>query len=311
MKNIITELAFQNDVDVIGFAPASRFDEGDPIFKLMPEAKTVIGLGFRVLRGIYRGIEEGSTYYQYTTMAVENMEETIMPMALLRVAVKLEENGYIALPQRRHQQIMAEAESTNPEVAYDAVYRNKTAEIQMNFADAAVKCGLGEMGLGGAVLNDEYGPMMRYCFILTDAELEATELAEAHLCDKCGKCIKACPGNAISADGKVDAWRCAVYYNGANGTKNPFMPPEAFADFEDRIKIISGEAEIDPEKARKILDKIYFYPPAQHSYQCSICGRACDMACYVHLEEQGKLKKGFASPFRKREEWKFDIKDFK
>ncbi|MBQ5809466.1 MAG: 4Fe-4S binding protein [Clostridia bacterium] len=311
MKNIITELAFQNDVDVIGFAPASRFDEGDPIFKLMPEAKTVIGLGFRVLRGIYRGIEEGSTYYQYTTMAVENMEETIMPMALLRVAVKLEENGYIALPQRRHQQIMAEADSTNPEVAYDAVYRNKTAEIQMNFADAAVKCGLGEMGLGGAVLNDEYGPMMRYCFILTDAELEATELAEAHLCDKCGKCIKACPGNAISADGKVDAWRCAVYYNGANGTKNPFMPPEAFADFEDRIKIISGEAEIDPEKARKILDKIYFYPPAQHSYQCSICGRACDMACYVHLEEQGKLKKGFASPFRKREEWKFDIKDFK
>ena len=181
----------------------------------------------------------------------------------------------------------------------------------MNFADAAVKCGLGERGLGGAVLNDEYGPMMRYCFILTDAELEATELAEAHLCDKCGKCIKACPGNAISADGKVDAWRCAVYYNGANGTKNPFMPPEAFADFEDRIKIISGEAEIDPEKARKILDKIYFYPPAQHSYQCSICGRACDMACYVHLEEQGKLKKGFASPFRKREEWKFDINDFK
>ena len=310
MKNIITELAFQNDVDVIGFAPASRFDECDSIFKLMPEAKTVIGLGFRVLRGIYRGIEEGSTYYQYTTMAVENMEETIMPMALLRVAVKLEENGYIALPQRRHQQIMAEADSTNPEVAYDAVYRNKTAEIQMNFADAAVKCGLGEMGLGGAVLNDEYGPMMRYCFILTDAELEATELAEAHLCDKCGKCIKACPGNAISADGKVDAWRCAVYYNGANGTKNPFMPPEAFADFEDRIKIISGEAEIDPEKARKILDKIYFYPPAQHSYQCSICGRACDMACYVHLEEQGKLKKGFNSPFRKREEWKFDIKDF-
>lgn len=310
MKNIITELAFQNDVDVIGFAPASRFDEGDPIFKLMPEAKTVIGLGFRVLRGIYRGIEEGSTYYQYTTMAVENMEETIMPMALLRVAVRLEENGYIALPQRRHQQIMAEADSTNPEVAYDAVYRNKTAEIQMNFADAAVKCGLGEMGLGGAVLNDEYGPMMRYCFILTDAELEATELAEAHLCDKCGKCIKACPGNAISTDGKVDAWRCAVYYNGANGTKNPFMPPEAFADFEDRIKIISGEAEIDPEKARKILDKIYFYPPAQHSYQCSICGRACDMACYVHLEEQGKLKKGFNSPFRKREEWKFDIKDF-
>ena len=56
-------------------APASRFDKNDPIFQIMPETKTVIGLAFRVLRGIYRGIAEGSTYYQYTTMAVENMEE--------------------------------------------------------------------------------------------------------------------------------------------------------------------------------------------------------------------------------------------
>ncbi len=310
MKNRITELAFRNDVDVIGFAPASRFDANDPIFKLLPEVKTVIGLGFRVLRGTYRGIEEGSTYYQYTTMAVENMEETVLPMALMRISALIEEEGAIALPQRRHQQIMAETNSTNPEVAYDAVYRGKAAETQMNFAEAAVKCGLGEIGLSGALLNDRFGPMIRYCFILTDAEIEPTESAKPHLCDKCGKCIKACPGKAISEDGKLDEWRCSVYYNGANGTKNPFMPPEAFREFEDRLQIISGDAEIDPEKARKILDKIYFYPPAQHSYQCSICGRACDMACYIHLEAEGKLNKSFNSPFRKREEWHFDIKDF-
>ena len=57
-------------VDIVGFAPAERFDKDHVIFKIMPEVKTVIGLGFRILRGIYRGIEEGSTYYQYTTMAV-------------------------------------------------------------------------------------------------------------------------------------------------------------------------------------------------------------------------------------------------
>ena len=68
---------------------------------------------------------------------------------------------------------------------------------------------------------------------------------------------------------------------------------------------------IDVSAARKILDKIYFYPPAQHAYQCSICGRSCDMACYVHLEEKGVLTKKFKTPFRKREEWKFDIEDWK
>ena len=60
----------------------------------------------------------------------------------------------------------------------------------------------------------------------------------------------------------------------------------------------------------KILDNIYFYPPAQHAYQCSICGRACDMSCYIHLEEKGVLTKSFKTPFRKREEWKFKIEDF-
>ena len=311
MKQEIIKIAKANLADIIGFASAESFDKDDPIFKIYPQTKTVIALAFRVLRGIYRGTEEGTTYYQYTTMAVENMEETIMPMAQLKVANYIESKGYIAVPQRRHQQIMSEENSTNPEVAYDAIYRNKTAENQMDFTDAAVKCGIGEKGLSGAVLTDDFGPMVRYCFILTDAEIEPDEIKEAHICDKCGKCIKACPGNAISENGEVDPWQCAVYYNGANGTKNPFMPPDAFADFDNRLEIIAGEAKVTPETAKKILDNIFFYPPAQHAYQCSICGRACDTACYVHLEEKGILNKRFNRPFKTREEWKFGIEDFK
>ncbi len=311
MKQKIIDLAKANSADIIGFAAASDFDKDDPIFKIFPSVKTVIGLGFRVLRGIYRGTEEGTTYYQYTTMAIENMEETIMPLSALRVCKLIEDNGFIALPQRRHQQIMTEENSTNPEVAYDAVYRNKTAENQMNFVDSAVKCGLGEKGLSGAILTDDFGPFIRYCFVLTDMEIEPDQKIMPHLCDNCGKCIKACPGNAISEDGKVDRWQCAVYYNGANGLKNPFMPPDAFSDFNNRLDIIAGEAKVNHEMAKKILDKIIFYPPAQHAYQCSICGRACDTACYSHLEEKGVLNKKFKTPFKKRAEWKFSINDFK
>ena len=311
MRNRIIELAKANGADIVGFAPADRFEKDNPIFKIMPEAKTVIGLAFRILRGIYRGIEEGSTYYQYTTMAVENMEETVMPMAQLRVAMMIEEEGYIALPQRRHQQIMADDNNTNPEVAYDAIYRNRAAETQIDFLDTAVKCGLGEKGLHNTLLPDEFGPMVRYCFILTDAELEETEMITPHICDKCGECIKACPGGAIAEDGTVDPWQCSVYYNGANGTKNPFMGPDAYEDLENRIEIIAGEAKVTPELARKILDRTYFYPPAQHAYPCSICGRACDMGCYIHLEKKGVLTKKFKTPFRKREEWKYDIESFR
>ena len=311
MKERIVELCKKCGADLVGFVPIERFDNGSAVRKLMPEARTVIGLAFRVLRGIYRGTEEGSTYYQYTTMAVENMEETVMPMATVRLSMMLEEEGYFALPQRRHQQIMAEENSTNPEVAYDAIHRGVTAECMMDFSEAAVKCGLGEIGLHGALLTDEFGPFVRTCFVLTDAVIEPTEQKAAHLCDGCGECVRACPGGAIAENGTVDPWQCAVYYNGANGLKNPFMPPDAFRAFEDRLEIIAGEAHVTPERAREILDNIYFYPPAQHAYQCSICGRACDVACYVHLEERGVLTKKFKAPFRKREPWSFDINDFK
>ncbi len=310
MKDKIIGLAKANGADLVGFASAGRFAHDDPIFKIFPQTKTVIGFGFRVLRGIYRGIEEGSTYYQYTTMAVENMEETVMPMVLIRVANLLEEAGYLALPQRRHQQIMSEKDSTNPEVAYDAVYRGVDAETQMDFPNTALRCGLGELGFDGALLCDDFGPMIRYCFVLTDAELESDPEYVPHLCDNCGKCREACPGKAIDKDGKLDPWQCAVYYNGANGSKNPFMPPEAFDGMEDRAAIIAGEAKVTPDTARRILNKIYFYPPAQHAYQCSICGRACDVACYIHLEEKGVLKKKFKTPFRKRREWKLDTSIF-
>lgn len=310
MKNKIVEFALNNGADIVGFASAERFEKDSPIFKIFPQTKTVIGIAFRVLRGIYRGIEEGSTYFQYATMAVENMEETVMPMTQMRLAMMLEEEGYIAVPQRRHQNIMAESDGTNPEVHYATIYRGKTEECQIDFLDTAIKCGLGEKGLHNVLLTDKFGPMVRYCFILTDAEIEQSEIVNNGLCDNCGKCINACPGNAISENGDVDAWQCSVYYRGANGTKNPFMPLDAYSDIEERMDIISGNLKVDSQKARKIMNETNFYGGVNHSYNPSICGRACDIACYIHLEEKGVLTKSFKTPFRKREEWKFNISDY-
>lgn len=310
MRERIIETAKKNGADLVGFAPASRFPADHPIFRIFPETKTVIGIAFRVLRGAFRGIEEGSTYYQYTTMAVENMEEVIMPAASLQVSLLLEEEGYLGIPQRRHQTIMEEEGSTNPEIAYNLIVRGVKDEPQFDFTEAAVLCGLGEKSFHGVLLTDEFGPMVRCCFVLTDAEIEPTPLNEHHLCDGCGECISACPGHAVAADGSVDPWQCTVYYNGANGTRNPFMPLDAFADLDDRLDIIAGEAQVTPEKAKQILSRITFYPPAKHSYQTSVCGRACDLACYIHLEEKGVLTKKFKIPFRRREPWKYDLKDF-
>lgn len=306
----IIECAKYYDADVVGFAPADRFAADDPVFKIFPGTKTVIGLGFRVLRGIYRGVEEGTTYYQYTTMGVENLEETVMPLTLINVCNLIEEEGFEAIPQRRNQLIMKETDSTNPEVDYMDIYRGITVENQLDFLNCAVQCGLGERSMINTLLNKDFGPFIRYCFILTDAKLEATPLVIEHLCDGCKECIKACPGKAFKKNGELDNWRCTVYYNGANGTKNPFMPPEAFSDFENRMDIINGTAEFTNDEAKEILNNIYFYPPAKHFYRTSICGRACDRACYIHLEEKGLLGKSFVRRFRENDDWKLSTMQF-
>ena len=305
LKEEIVGLFQKCGADIVRFGAAEACK--DPaVLKLMPEAKTVICAAFRQLRGARRGIEEGSTYYQYTTNAVEVLEENVMPVALLRGSALLEDRGFEALPQRRSQLIMHEENSTNFEMNYQNVYRGKTAENMLDFEQCALDCHLGEMGESGSILTDEFGPCQRYVFIITDAEIEPDKAIEPHLCDKCGKCVAACPGNALKS-GKRDPWQCAVYYNGANRSKNPFMPETAYGDFPDRQAIMDGTAVFTgPEDAGKVLDASLFYPRIKHSYVASICGRACDTACYIHLEEQGKLERKFQKPFRLRPEWKLE-----
>jgi len=111
LKRQIIDLFRSEGADIVRFGTAGRFS--DPAVRLlMPEARTVIGAAFRQLRGTKRGIEEGSTYYQYTTNAVEVLEENVMPRALLRVSSFLEKNGYEALPQRKTPLVMAAKDDT-------------------------------------------------------------------------------------------------------------------------------------------------------------------------------------------------------
>ena len=215
---------------------------------------------------------------------------------LLKMGALIENEGFDACLQRNVSNLRIKGDkSTNPELVdtYELIHAEPVApgkpapDVIIDYNFAAKVCGLGDVGMSGHLIAPQIGPFVRMAFIITDAPLEVDAPFGDTLCDKCGKCISACPGNAVSESG-TDSWQCAVYYRGAHKS-NPFMGGEFLNDDPERENIISGNKHFSREDAREIYKKIKFLPSRTTGYIPCICGKACDMACYRHLKEKGVL----------------------
>ncbi|MBQ4599238.1 MAG: 4Fe-4S binding protein [Clostridia bacterium] len=257
---------------------------------ILPNAKCIIGIGFAIPKGLYKVMDRGTQYYTYTTMGVKYFDEEMAEILLLKMGQIIENEGYDACLQKAIPNLRIKGDkTTNPEVLdtyeliSDAVAEGKPApDVIIDAGKAAKACGLGEMGLNGKIVNKQYGPFMRYCFIITDAPLDCDEALTETVCDKCGACIEACPGNAVSENG-LDTWQCSVYYKGAHKS-NPFMTEDFLKGDPEREAILNGEKRFNAESARKIYKEMNFLPNTQWGYSPCLCGRKCDIACYKHLK---------------------------
>ena len=258
---------------------------------ILPNAKCIIGFGFAVPKGLYKAMENGNQFYTYTTLGVKYIDEEMAEIFLLKIGGMIENEGYDACLQKAIPNLRIKGDkTTNPEVmdTYELIHAEAVEEgkpvpdVIIDFGKAAKACGLGETGLNGKIINKEYGPFMRYCFIITDAPLECDEELMESVCDKCGACIEACPGHAVSEEG-LDTWQCSVYYKGAHKS-NPFITDEFLKDEPEREIILNGEKRFDAQSAREIYEKMNFLPNTQWGYAPCLCGRKCDIACYKHIK---------------------------
>lgn len=263
---------------------------------ILPNAKCIIGFGFAVPKGLYQAMENQSQFYTYTTLGVKYIDEEFAEIFLFKIGNLIENEGYDACLQRTVPNLRIKGDKkTNPEVidTYELIYAEAVEEgkpapdVIIDFGKAANACGLGEVGLSGQIIAPKYGPFMRYCFIITDAPLETDEAFEDNVCDNCGECIKVCHGNAINEKG-LDTWQCSVYYKGAHKA-NPFITEDFLKDNTEREAILNGEKRFDSVSAREIYKEMNFLPNTQSGYAPCLCGKKCDIACYSHLKECGRL----------------------
>ncbi len=247
-SKMIKEAALAAGADACGIAPMSRFngapDEMNPQ-KLFPEAKSCIGFVFRIPRGVQRGIEEGTQFFQYPSMAYGGINEIFAPAVLYQVGKVIEDEGYEAFVYRNtgargvvSDMDGAPGNTLSPEEQIEVTQYAKVAtahhrsvqftrptregntapDLQFQFRLAAVACGLGEIGWSKMLLTPEFGPLQRVAFLFTDAELEYDEMYSGEpLCRKCGACVRECPGGCIpdlksgkkvtvNLDGKICEW---------------------------------------------------------------------------------------------------------
>ena len=258
---------------------------------ILPNAKSIIGFGFVVPKGLYKAMEQGNHHYTYTTMGVKYLDEEFAEIFLLKMGGMIENEGYDACLQKAIPNLRIKGDkSTNPETVdtYELIHAEAVApgkpapDVIIDFGKAAKACGLGEMGRSGKIVNREFGPFMRYCFIITDAPLDFDEPLEETICDNCGACAEACPGHAIGEEG-LDSWQCSVYYKGAHKS-NPFMTEDFLKDDPAREQILNGDKRFDAESARELYPKMNFLPNTQWGYAPCLCGKKCDIACYKHLK---------------------------
>ena len=151
--------------------------QNDPRY-IFPEARAMIVLAFRVPRGCFRGIEEGTYFANYGSFGYYHINLVYAMNVIREITCFIEDNGYEAVPYDNTSVRLGAGQGR-------AVHPDKPKpDVYIDFRIAAVAAGIGEIGYSKVFLTPEFGPRQRFAVILTDAPLEPDPLFDGKICDK-------------------------------------------------------------------------------------------------------------------------------
>jgi len=333
-KQQLKEYALSRGLDLFGVANIERFQNAPRRMHpggIFPEARSVIVVGRRIIRGGWRGIEEGTYWPAYTHFDYHGLLNTFfIPLPLYETACLIEDHGYEAVPY------YPGVPEMQPDV--EALRAGGVAaEVQLAIRIAGVAAGLGEMGWSKVFLTKKFGPRQRLAAIITDMELEPDPLVEPNsICPLDMACVKGCPGAIphvkegrfveIQIEDKTYRWadvdmgRCTLIYHGGDPRVSPFIP-KAFPGYEFDVMKQNLSEEMAYKfcwpmslgQWRKTAEDPSGYIIEGHAYTAQWGGagsygiegsRGCMRSCFNFLEKTGRIEQTFhGGDFIKRPRW--------
>ncbi len=336
-KEQIKQFALSRGLDLFGVANIERFQNAPRRMhpaSIFPEARSVIAVGRRIIRGGWRGIEEGTYWPTYTHFDYHGLLNTFfIPLPLYETACFIEDFGYEAVP---HFPGVPETQPPASPLRPGGV----APEVQLAIRIAAMAAGLGEIGWSKVFLTKRFGPRQRLAAIITDLELEPDPLVEPHsICKLDMACVEGCPG-AIPhirenrfveieiEDQKyrwadVDFGKCTLMFHGGDPRLSPFIP-KAFPGYHFDVT----KQNLSEEAAYKFCWPMSLggwrvtgefpegYQTPGHAYiaKWGVGGsygvggsRGCMRSCFNYLEKHGLIEQTFeGGEFIKRPRWLLD-----
>ncbi len=316
----IKRLARELGADEVGIGNIERWKgsprQMDPL-QIMPECKSVIVCGFRVMRGSLRGIEEGTMFSNYAAMGYGGVTYIRMPPVMWGLAGAIEDAGYEAMPLGQIDCWRSYDDAGKVWSGFSRpVAEGKAApDVSPHTRVAAYLAGLGEFGWSKVFLSPKYGPRMRYGLVLSELELEPDPIYSGpKLCNKCMACAKECPANAIPSDpkdgegitfadgsrvewGRFDAIRCCNCFSGGEipEDQDGVKPERAYSNWLG-MKSVNGAHGPFHHKPS----------PVYWTGQAVCGGKGCVRACMMSLEARKAIANTFKEKFRRRKPWSVD-----
>jgi epoxyqueuosine reductase len=193
MEKEIANYILALGVDDFGIASVQDYHspKSYEISKFLPDAKSIIVLGFKVLTSC-------------ESPSVTTAQNGYLDLASFARTSSYQISRFL---ERKY-----DAKTATFGISYPMeIHNDRKAIADFSQRHAAVAAGLGTFGRHNLVIHPRFGTRIQFTSIITNLALQPKPKCEEDLCIHCNVCVKNCPSQALATEGQTDVMKCYAH----------------------------------------------------------------------------------------------------